>query len=305
MLVRRSRGEGGRGVQQVREARRVRGGATAAAAGLFVATLASQTPQPPAPAGRGPQPIVPVPLSAITAKPEAFVGGLVSLTAAVDQRFGATAFSIVQGRAPAGANGTRDVLVIAPVLIAPVEPGAYVTVIGEVMRLEPADLAVKMKDAAPHLPPDVIEKYRGRPAIIATSVINSAMTDLAKRLPPPMSPEEQALSRQMKQIGPGFNALRQAVTASNAADVAAHATAMHKAFGEAAAFWKPRPHLDAIQWTEDAKRETAAIAAAAGRGEWDAVKASVSKTQSFCQDCHGKYRERLDDGTYRFKPPVR
>ena len=288
----------------VREVRGVRGAVTAAAAGLFVATLASQTP-PPAPAGRGPQPIVPVPVSAITSKPEAFVGGMVSLTAAVDQRFGATAFSIVQGRAPAGANGARDVLVIAPVLTAPVEPGTYVTVIGEVMRLEPADLAARLKDGAPQLPPDAIEKYRGRPAIVATSVINSAMTDLAKRLPPPMSPEEQALSRQMKQIGPGFNALRQAATASNAADVAAHATAMNKAFGEAAAFWKPRPHPDAIQWTEDAKRETAAIAAAAGRADWDAVKASVSKTQSFCQDCHGKYRERLDDGTYRFKQPVR
>ena len=264
-----------------------------------------QQQQPPAPPARAPQPIVPVAVTAVTAKPETFIGGTVTLTAAVDQRFGETAFSVVQGSAKASAGDTRDLLVMAPVMTAPVESGKYVTVIGEVVKFEPADVAAKMKEAAPQLAPDVIAKYRGRPAIVAVSVINHAMTDLAKRLPPPMSPEEQALSRQMKQIGPAFNALRQAVTAANGADAGAQASAMTRAFAEAAAFWKPRPHPDAIQWTEDAKKETAAIAAAAGRGEWDAVKASVTKTQSFCQECHGKYRERLDDGTYRFKLPAR
>jgi cytochrome c556 len=276
------------------------------AATIYGGTLLNQTPAAPpqgAPA-RVPQPIVPVAVTAIAAKPETFIGGTVSITAAVEQRFGETAFSVVQ-RTKTAADDSRDLLVIAPILTAPVEPGKYVTVIGEVLRFEPADVAAKMKDAAPQLPADVVSKYRGRPAIVATSVINNAMTDLAKRLPPPMSPEEQALSRQMKQIGPAFNALRQAVTAANAADVSAHATAMNKAFGEAAAFWKPRPHPDAIQWTEDAKRETAALAAAATRADWDAVKATVPKVQSFCADCHGKYRERLDDGTYRFKLSLR
>lgn len=272
------------------------------ATGLSLVLIGAVQQQQPAPPGRAPQPIVPVAVTAITAKPDAFVGGMVSLTAAVRERLGDTAFSLVQGRGKAGAD---DLLVLAPLLTAPVQQGSYVTVIGEVIRFEQADVAARMKDAAPRLPAEAIAKYRGRPAVVATSIINGAMTDLAKRLPPPMSPEEQALSRQMKQIGPAFNALRQAVTASNAADAAAHAGVMNKAFGEAAAFWKPRPHPDAIQWTEDAKRETAAIAAAAGRSEWDAVKASVSKTQTFCQECHGRFRERLDDGTYRFKPPAR
>jgi cytochrome c556 len=191
------------------------------------------------------------------------------------------------------------------VLTAPVEPGAYVTVIGEVVSFDAADIAARMKGAAPELSAETIARYRGRPAIVATSIINAAMTDLAKRPPPPMSPEEEALSRQMKKIGPGFNALRQAVTAANGADAAAHATALNAAFAEAAAFWKPRPHADAIQWTEDAKRESGALAAAARRGDWDAIKASVPKLQSMCSNCHGQYRERLDDGTYRFKPPAK
>jgi cytochrome c556 len=273
--------------------------------GGIVALIAlSQAPPPALPQGRGapqPQPIVPVAVSVLAAEPDRYVGATVSLTAAVDQRFGATAFSIDQDRTRTAA----DVLVLAPVLTAPVETNSYVTVIGEVVRFDPAQAAAKMKDAMPALAPDVVEKYRGRPAIIATSVINNTMTDLAKRLPPPMTPEEQTLSRTMKQIGPGFTALRQAVTAANASDVQTQAAALTKLFGDAAAFWKTKPHADAIQWTEDAKRESDALAAAAGKGDWEAIKAAVPKLQSACSSCHGSYRERLDDGTYRYKQPAK
>ena len=275
---------------------------TIAAVGLCAATLASQAPQAPA-QGRGgapqPQPVVPTAVSVIAATPDKFIGSSVSLTAAVEQRYGETAFSIDQNRTKSG----PDLLVLAPVLTAPVEPNAYVTVIGEVIRFDLATAAAKMKDAMPPLSADVVDKYRGKPAIIATSVINNAMTDLAKRLPPPMTPEEEALSKLMKQIGPGFNALRQAVTASNADDIKTQATTLNKAFTEAAAFWKKQPHPDAIQWTEDAKRESDAIAVAAAKNDLDAVKAAVPKLQSACSSCHSSYRERLDDGTYRYKQP--
>lgn len=285
----------------------------AAAVGFGAVSVSTQTPavaQPPAqgtPAGRAsqpqPQPIRPVAVTVLAGTPDPYVGGMVSLTAAVDQRYGATAFSIAQTRT--AAKPAADVLVLASLLTAPVEAGAYVTVIGEVVRFDPAEIAAKMKGAAPELSTDTVAKYRGRPAIIATSVINGAMTDLAKRLPPPMSPDEEALSRQMKQVGPGFNALRQAVTASNAADAGAHAAALTKAFTEAANFWKGKPHPDAIQWNEDAKHAAEAIAASAGRADWDAVKAAVPKLQQICSNCHGQYRERLDDGTYRFKLAVK
>lgn len=270
--------------------------------GLCGAIGSGQAPQAPAP-GRGgappPQPVVPTAVSVIAATPDKFIGSSVSLTAAVEQRYGETAFSIDQNRTKSG----PDLLVLAPVLTAPVEPNAYVTVIGEVIRFDLATAAAKMKDAMPPLSADVVDKYRGKPAIIATSVINNAMTDLAKRLPPPMTPEEEALSKLMKQIGPGFNALRQAVTASNADDIKTQATTLNKAFTEAAAFWKKQPHPDAIQWTEDAKRESDAIAVAAAKNDLDAVKAAVPKLQSACSSCHSSYRERLDDGTYRYKQP--
>jgi hypothetical protein len=298
---------------------------TLAAVTLCAATLASQgQPPPPAPAAQGqaatqgqpgapaqtaapprgpqPQPFVPIAANSLALHPEAYIGRNVSLTAAVDQRFGATAFTVDQD---AKQTAGQDVLVLAPLLNAPVEPNSYVTVIGEAVTFDAAAVAAKMKNTMPLLPPDVASKYQGHAAIIAVSVINASMTDLAKRLPPPMTPEEEALSRQMKQIGPGFNALRQAVTATNAADAAAQAAALKKAFTEAAAFWKAKPHADAIQWNEDARHTAEAIAGAAGRADWDTLKTEVPKLQSACSSCHGQYRERLDDGAYRFKPPAR
>jgi hypothetical protein len=274
-----------------------------AAVFLAVSMAAGQTSQAPAPQrGRPPQPLVPVAASTLAANPDPFVGMTVTLTAPVEQTYGVTAFSVDQNRATREA---QDVLILAPLLNAPVEPNGYVTVIGEVVKFDAADAAARMKDAMPVLAPEVAAKYRGRPAIIATSVINAAMTDLAKRLPPPMSPEELALSKVMKQVGPGFNALRQAVTASNGSDAAAQAAGLAKLFGEAAAFWKLQARPYAIQWTEDAKITSGAIATAATKGDWDAVKAAVPKLQGNCTSCHGIYRERLDDGTYRFKPPAR
>ena len=272
--------------------------ATAASCLLLAATIAARQDPP----RRPPQALVPVAAGTLAANPDAFVGMTVSLTAAVDQRYGSTAFSIDQNTAT---SGGPDVLVIAPLLNAPVEPNAYVTVIGEVVRFDAAAVASRMKDAAPVLPAEVTRKYAGRAAIIATSVINAAMTDLARRLPPPMTAEEEALSKVMKQVGPDFNALRQAATASNATGTASQATALKGLFTDAAAFWKTKTRPDAIQWTEDAKQASDAIAAAATRADWDAVKTAVPKLQQICASCHGIYRERLDDGTYRFKPPAR
>lgn len=268
---------------------------------LAVAMAGIQAPQAPtAPPRRPPQALVPVAASTLAANPDQFVGMTVTLTAAVDQRFGGTAFSVDQDK---GKSAGQDVLILAPLLNAPVEPNAYVTVIGEVVRFDAADAAARMKDAMPVLAADVSAKYRGRAAIIATSVINGAMTDLAKRLPPPMTPEELALSKVMKQVGPGFTTLRQSATATNGPDTAAQAAALAKLFGEAAVFWKTQARPDAIQWTEDARLASQALETAATKGDWDAVKTAVPKLQAVCGSCHGLYRERFDDGTYRFKRP--
>jgi cytochrome c556 len=252
-----------------------------------------------------PKPTVPVAAGTIVANVDRYAGTTVSVTAAVVQRYGATAFSVAQTRPAAGTKKTpapQDVLVVAPLLTSPVQPGAYVTVIGEVIKFDSALVLARMKEAAP--PADVAAKYAGKPALLATSVINTAMTDLAKKLPPPMTPAEIDLNKAMKQISPAFTALRQAVTASNTSDARVQATALSSGFTAAAAFWKTQPHPEAVEWTEDARKLADEIAMLAAKPDLDGLKASVPKLQQVCSNCHNQYRVRLDDGSYRYKDAV-
>ena len=258
----------------------------------------------------GPKLTIPVAVSTVVANPDRYAGSMVSMTAAVVQLYGATAFSVSQARsstaprsgsstARGSAHAAQDVLIVAPLLTAPVQPGAYVTVIGELVKFDPGAVAARMKEAAP--PADVAAKYVGRPAVLATSVINTSMTDLAKKLPPPMTPAELELNKAMKQVGPAFTALRQAVNASNTSDARDQAAALSKGFTDAAAFWKTQSHADAIQWTEDARKMADEIAMLAAKPDADGLKAAVPKLQQFCTNCHTQYRTRLDDGSYRYK----
>jgi len=276
------------------------------AAAVIAIGLAQQpqpaTPPTAVPAGPQQKPVVPVAATGLTAHAEEYAGATVSLTAAVAEVYGATAFSVVQANQK---NRASAVLVVAPILTAPVQPGSYVTVIGDVIRFDTATLASRMKDAAPALAPDVVDRYRGKPAIVAVSVINGAMTDLAKRLPPPMTAGELVLNKAMKQVGPAFTALRQAVAASSATDAAAQAAALTSGFTEAAAFWKTQARADAIEWTADALKLSGEIAAAAGKADIESVKTAVPKLQQICGNCHTAYRERLDDGSYRYKMAVK
>ena len=260
------------------------------------------TPPTTVPAAPQPKPAVPVATTALAAHADQYTGATVSLTAAVAQVYGATAFSVAQANQK---DRAADVLVVAPILTAPVQPGSYVTIIGDVIRFDSATLVSRMKDTAPVLAPEVVERYRGKPAIVAVSVINGAMTDLAKKLPPPMTPGEVALNKAMKQVGPAFTALRQAATGSNAADAAAQAAALKAGFTEAAAFWKTQARPDATEWTADALKMLDDIATAAGKGDVEAVKTAVPKLQQICGNCHTAYRERLDDGSYRYKLAVK
>ena len=272
----------------------------------LIVVLAQQqqpaTPPTTVPLVPQPKPAVPVATTALTAHADQYAGATVSLTAAVAQVYGATAFSIAQANQK---DRGADVLVVAPILTAPVQPGSYVTVIGDVIRFDVSTLATRMKDAAPALAPEVVDRYRGKPAIVAVSVINGAMTDLAKKLPPPMTAGELLLNKAMKQVGPAFTALRQAATASNAADAATQAAALKAGFTDATAFWKTQAHPDATEWTADALKLSDEIAALAAKGDVESVKTAVPKLQQICGNCHTAYRERLDDGSYRYKQAVK
>src|SRR5437763_4819285 len=252
----------------------VRGVALTAAAAITI-LIAANTPHarrpPAAPAGPlPPKPLVPVTATTLAGNPDRFYGEWVSVTGVVEQSLARLAFAVDQGKIKS--NG--DVLVLAPRLNSAVDPNTYVTVVGEVVRFDPDKISRKSKDYALDLSPDIVAKYRGRPAILATSIINSKMIDLAKRLPPPMSAEEQAFDNVMKKVGPAFAALRQADTAT--ADATKDNTAVLKqAFADTEAFWKAKGKPDALQWAQAARKQVDAIERATVAGEWDEGKTAA------------------------------
>jgi len=254
------------------------------------------------PAAPQPKPVVPVATNTVNAHPDAYVGQTVTMTASVDQILSKSAFSVDQRRgagAPAP-KGPTDVLVLVPTLQSPVDPKAYVTVMGELVKFDPAEVAKKAKDYKLDLPPDVAAKYAGRPALIATSVITEKFVDLAKRLPPPMTADEEALSKIMKQLPPALAALRSAVDATKAEDATKNAMVLRQGFSDTEAFWKPKKP-EPTQWAHDAKVKVEAVQTSIAAGKWEEAKTAAGALQQACGQCHNVYRERFDDGSFRIK----
>jgi hypothetical protein len=265
---------------------------------LAVASIAAPGAQQQSGTSSGPQALVPVAASTLAASLDTFFGAYVTMSGAVEQRLSRSVFSVDQDKTKASG---KEVLVVAPSLTQPVDLNTYVTVIGEVVHLDAAQIASKAKDYALDLSPEVIEKYRDRPVVLATVVVNAAGVDVARRLPPPLTAEEEAYSKIMKRVSPAFNALRKGIDGSDAAVAKENVVALKQAFAETEAFWKTKGKTDALQLAQDARKQVDSIERAVASGKWDEVKTGAADLTKVCQSCHAAYRERLDDGTYRIK----
>jgi hypothetical protein len=274
----------------------------------------AQPPQPPAPPAAPPAPatppaapppkvLVPVATNTVTANPDAYYGQAVTVTASVEQVLSRTAFVVDQRRVGTATlkGGPTDVLVLVPNIQSPVDLKSYVTVMGEVVKFDAAEVEKKAKDYKLDLPADAVSKYTGRPALIATSVINDKFVDVAKRLPPPMNAEEEAFSKVMKQVGPAFAALREGINQSNVENANKNVTVLKQAFAETETFFKPKKQ-DATLWAAEARKHVETIQTAVAAAKWEEAKTTAGTLQQACGRCHGQYRERFDDGSFRYKP---
>jgi hypothetical protein len=269
--------------------------------GLAVALRAQQPPAPsaappPAPAGK---PIVPVAASTLAENPDRYYGEQVSLAGAVDQQLTKLAFSVDQDKTK---RTPKEILVLSKYLNEPVNLNTYVTIIGEVVRFDPDEVAHQAKEYLPELPQPALDAYRGRPAILASSVITTGGVDLARRPPPPLTPAEEAFDKVMKQVGAANRALRSALDESNAKAAQENAVLLQQGFRQSTAFWKTRRVDEATAWSQDGLKLAESIDRAAAAGRWDEVKDTVGTLGKVCQTCHTTHRERLDDGTFRIKP---
>ena len=280
----------------------------AAAAPPRVGAPAAQTPAVPAvpatPAAPAvptlPPParaIVPVAASSVAAKPDQWVGEYVAMTGVVDASLGRMAFSVDQDKT----KSAPDVLVLAHRMSDAVTPNTYVTVIGLLMKYDPADVAAKSKAHAHDLPPDVAAKYKGKPVVLATSVVNDKMLDLARFIAPPLTPEEEGLAKAMKGVPAASGEMRKGADGSNADMATKNIATLTAAFTEVETFLKKRGKLDGVKWAADARANVIAVEKAAKSGQWDAAKTAAAAVGGSCGTCHTPYRERLEDGSFRFK----
>jgi cytochrome c556 len=262
------------------------------------APTGGEKPQAPAgqPATPPQKPLVPLVSTTLTAKPDAYYGENVTMMAVVDQTLSPTAFSVDQDKTK---STGKDVLVLAPRLNEPLELNTYVTVIGEVVKFDPTD--AKVKDRLAGFAPDALAKWAGKPAIVATNVINAAMNDVARRLPPKMTTEEEAFQKVMQKVGAANGAFRGIIEKSDQKAAQEQAATLKQAFVTTEAFFKPHGKADAIGWAQDARKTAEAIDVAAAAGKWDEVKANTTNLGKMCQTCHTAYRERYDDGSFRAK----
>jgi hypothetical protein len=276
------------------------GSATLAAFAFSLTTLsAGQGGQAPAPpAGTPPKPLVPVAASSVAKNPDPYIGEYVTLTATVESNLTKTAFAVDQDKTK---STGQDVLVLAPTLQKPADANGYVTVIGQLIKFDPADVTKNLKGYTIDLSPEDQARFKGKPVVLATAVINSAGIDIAKKPIPPMTADDLALQKIMTRLPPAQAALRKAMDGKDLNLVKEQATILKTAFTETEAFWKAKGNTDAMNIAAEGKKHADAILINLGLGSLEAAKTSLTPLGGTCASCHGKYRDRMDDGTFRIR----
>jgi hypothetical protein len=263
------------------------------------ATLVVRAQGPGGQGAPGAKPLVPMTASSLLRNPRAHIGDNVSLMATVDTILSKTAFTLDQDPTKSGGPA---VLVFAPTLNAQPDAGGYVTVQGEVFAFDAAEVMKRAKGYTIDVPADVLAKFQGQPAIVAVAVVTPKLVDIAKKVLPPMTPAELAFQKNMLAIQPASGELRNLLAAPDAAKIKEQTAILKKAFTEVEAFFKTRGTTEAAGWAGEALKIVTNVetAVAAGKGA-EELKAAGTPLQQLCAQCHGVYRERQDDGSFRIK----
>jgi hypothetical protein len=251
-----------------------------------------------APAATPQKPLVPVVSSTLAAKPDAFYGENVTMMAIVDQTLSPVAFSVDQDKTK---STGKDVLVLAPTLQKPADANGYVTVIGQLIKFDEKEVAAKLKDYKIDLSPEDAAKFKGKPVVLATAVINNAGIDIAKKPIPPMTADDLALQKIMTKLPAAQGAVRKTLDSKDMPGAKEQATLLKASFTEIEAFFKTKNNEEAMKWAAEGKNHADAILVNLGLNNIEAAKTSITPLGGTCASCHGKYRERMDDGTFRIK----
>jgi hypothetical protein len=272
---------------------------TLAAATTFTAYIGAQgPPQGAPPAGTPPKPLVPVAASSVANNPDPYVGEYVTMTATVEANLTQTAFSVDQDKTK---STGKEVLVLAPSLQKPTDQNQYVTVIGQLIKFDEKEVASKLKDYKLDLSPADVARFKGKPVVLATAVINNAGIDIAKKPIPPMTADDLTLQKIMTKLPTAQAAVRKSLDSKDMASAKEQATLLKDSFTQIEAFFKTKNNAEAIKIAGEGKQHADAMLVNLGMSNIEAAKTSVTPLGGVCGNCHGKYRERMEDGTFRIK----
>ena len=247
---------------------------------------------------------IPLATNTILRNPGAYYGKQVTVSAGVDQMVSKTVFLMDQWKAAGAAQVEpvgQPILVLAPYLTNTLDRRNYLIVRGELVKLDLTAVARVAADYKIDLGPEIWNKYQGRPMLIAASVINSTYTELDRKPIAPPTASELAMSDAMKTISPAFAALRAAADESKADAVKTTVATLLPALSQTESIWDGVGQSSASQFARDAQNFAAAIERDASTGNWEKVKFAAGKLNQVCANCHGTFRDRADDGSYRFK----
>ena len=247
---------------------------------------------------------LPLATNTILRNPDVYYGKQITLSAGVDHMVSKTAFVVDQWKM-SGPNDVspvgKPILVVAPYLTGALDTKSYMLMRGELVKLDTSAIARVAAEYKIDLGPDLWAKFQGQPMLLAVSVINGTYTELAKKPIAPPTANELALSEAMKTISPAFNALKAAAEASQADAVALNAAKLKPALSQTETIWDEVGQASAGQFARDAQDYLASIERDAAAGSWDKARFSAGKLNQVCGSCHGTFRDRAEDGTYRMK----
>jgi cytochrome c556 len=106
----------------------------------------------------------------------------------------------------------------------------------------------------------------------------------------------------MKEVGATAGLLRKSLDGQNAELAKQQAEKLELLFQEADDFWNARNVRDAADWADDAVEYADHIEDAAGAKDFTKAAEQMKLLQGMCATCHGKYRDKSPDGSFRIKP---
>ena len=141
--------------------------------------------------------------------------------------------------------------------------------------------------------------------VLSALVLATAVTFAAQAQPAAATVKtwtDADLDKLMKEIQTTVGALRKSIDGQNAELAKEQADKIESLFEEVDDFWNARNVRDAADTADDAAEHADHIEDAVDGKDFAKASEHMKLLQATCASCHGKYRDKAPDGSFRIKP---